>query len=187
LAPWFIFHFTVVAASAAPDTELVDRYLKYTAFPRLSQKKAPMEKQLRFLCVEPPDYRPSVQSGREPGWGPHFQAWTQVYANPVAITAGEKSASLGRFPVGSIFVKEKYDAIDAKAPTLITVMEKISARQSVDDWKFTMIRLSDHSVVTPTGKVSCAGCHDEYRERDFISSATTALLAEYVRKQSTHR
>ncbi len=164
----------ITTAAAANETADMVRYLDYRSLPRISDDPVEMTLPAAVLCKDP-----------TPEFGPHvFCAAMHLYANQAALAAKAKGGDKVRYPIGSLFVKEKFERKEATAPMLITVMEKMSDKGQVEDWKFTMIRLSDRSVVAREHfKISCEDCHAKFSEHDFISSASDSLLSAFLKKQ----
>lgn len=158
----------VVASAASAEDGLVTRYLQYRNLTRLTTAKIDIAETVRTMCLDPKIIH-----------GPHIEPGIHLYASSSAI-AVRKTSTTPRYPVGTLLVKEKFDTKEAATPTLITVMEKTANRGRVDDWRFTMIRLADRSIVRETARMSCAECHARYTGTDFVSQVTDDLLAKFT-------
>lgn len=168
------FLLSCVFAHAETDQSLVTRYLKYRDLPRITPTQIDIAEAVSGMCRDPRDIH-----------GPHIKPGILIYASPSAITAKTKKTDATRYPLGTLFVKEKFETKDSTTPNVITVMEKTTNHNSVNDWTFTMIRLSDRSIVREGFKKSCTECHQSYTRTDFVSHSTDALLADYVAARQT--
>ncbi|HVT12758.1 MAG TPA: cytochrome P460 family protein [Fimbriimonadaceae bacterium] len=90
-----------------------------------------------------------------PPAGPHTSGLIEVRVNPTGYRAFLNST--GSVPVGTIVVKEKRrsekDPID-----LLTVMQKVGERGSLDDWRFYAFS-GDGKKELATDAAKCRGCH----------------------------
>lgn len=171
-AIFFIFILTAGSAFASDETVLIARFLDYHTLPRITETKIDLAESVSALCGDPRLYD-----------DPHIKPGIHLYVNPVAIEARKRKANSRRYPVGSLLVKEKFESKDESAPSIITVMEKVTDTGKVDDWKFYMIRVADRSIVRDAFKVSCIDCHSHYRKSDFVSTATNSLLSSYAKNK----
>jgi hypothetical protein len=101
--------------------------------------------------------------GMQPGQSPHGK-YHEVYVNAVlarALPVASRTA-----PVGSIIVKENFDA--AKKPTNVTVMAKAAGyNPKYGDWFWA--QYDPEGKVIEEGKVSrCIECHEGVKDNDFI-------------------
>ncbi len=161
-----------LSASAADDAPLIARYLDYRKLTRITESKIDLEESVRLLCMDTRMY-----------YGPHVTPGIHLYASPAAIEARRKNSTTRIYPVGSVLVKEKFATKEASESDIITVMEKVSMLGGINDWKFTMIRLADRSIVRDGFKVSCVDCHSRFKESDFVSPGTDSLMSEYASKK----
>lgn len=160
--------FNAGIAAAENDRALAERYLKYRELVRLTAERINnLFENYTDLCIDPSHIL-----------GPHFERSIHLYANPVAL------AAKGRiYPLGALIVKEKFASAADMVPDIITVMEKTGNLGRVEDWKFTMVRVSDRTVIRDGFKVSCSDCHSRYDKTDFVSSVTANLMTTFgVRK-----
>lgn len=165
-----------VHPAASADAALVARYLGYKTLPRLTARKIDISESVRTMCLDPRLLH-----------GPHLRPGIHLYASPSALETRRAAgaAAAPRYPVGTLFVKEKFDSHDdAAAPTLLTVMEKTATRGRVDDWRFTMIRLSDRTIVRESAGMTCAQCHSRYPDTDFVSGVADELLGKFAPNSS---
>ena len=163
----------LTSAFAADDAALVARYLKYRSMPRVTQEQLAMAEAAKTLCIAPGSVR-----------GPHEQPGVHLYASADAIAA-KKKAPFGPYPVGAVIVKEKFETKGGTEPSLITVMEKVGATGKVEDWKFSMIRLSDRTITRDGFAMSCAQCHGWYKLSDYVTPTTDTLVQSFAQKSKS--
>lgn len=171
---WFAVVMMSIAgnlSAAETDAQRIARYLDYRKLPRLTTERIDIEGPLRTMCIDPRTLH-----------GPHLVSGIHLYATKAVIDTRAASAS-PRYPVGALLVKEKFDGAEVTTPSIITVMEKIADAGSVDDWRFTMVRVADGSIVKDGFRVSCVSCHERYKRSDYVSHVTDALLAERTKKK----
>lgn len=162
-----------VAKLGATEENRLKSYLEYRTFPRITKTVYPMADSVAKLCRDP-----------RSDHGLHLKAGLHLYANPSALK-GFRSDSKGvHYSVGAVWVKEKYEKMNDFNPSIITVMEKVTDRGSVDDWVFTLIRLSDKTEVTERGTVSCLDCHKKFPENDFVSPFTVKMMQDFLSEES---
>ena len=113
--------------------------------------------------------------------GPHDAAEVDIYVNPVVVEYRKKNPQAFAYPVGSKFVKKKYPKVGAKNPDIATVMVKTADTGKVSDWEFSMLRLPDGKALEHSGRVSCADCHERYKDRGYISRESEAAMREFLR------
>lgn len=163
---------SVVGAAPADDAALVRRLLDYRKLTRLTEKKIDVVADTRALCIDPRGLH-----------GPHLKPGILLYANDRVLEARRNPDGRERYPVGSLLVKEKFEDGGENTPSIITAMEKIADEGRIEDWRFTMVRLSDRTIVREGFKVSCVDCHSHYARNDFVSSVTDRLLSERAAKK----
>ena len=135
---------------------------------RLTERRIPMDPKLALLC-----------SGPEQVVGPHSSPTVHLYVNQAVIDYRKLHPDAVRYPVGSVFFKEKYDA-DEKA-TLATIMTRIADHNRADDWRYELIELPSRAP-SKIDAVSCRDCHERYEKQGFISKTTTDALAAFLKK-----
>jgi hypothetical protein len=167
----FLLLVALLSGYAGTDDASIARYLDYRSLVRITKQRIDVPKETTMMCVDPRRV-----------YGPHYKPGIHVYANYAALKAHEGGGESVRYPVGSLFVKEKFDEAGEAKPSVITVMEKLTDEGRVEDWKFTMIRMSDRAVVTEGFKVSCIDCHSNYRRSDYVSMQTQVLIDAYGKK-----
>ena len=77
-----------------------------------------------------------------------------------------------KFPVGSIIVKEKLEAIDSSAAEFYTIMVKREADFDPDhgNWQFLTMNEKRSSLNVPANVEKCQSCHNLYGEiSDFVT------------------
>lgn len=138
---------------------------------KITKKRIPMDERLLSLCVGP-----------EAVVGPHAVAEVDIYVNQVVLDYRKANPEKFVYPIGSIFVKEKYPEVDSRRPDIATKMEKIRNDGAVGDWDFSIYSLPEKKPIEPTGRVSCASCHERYGERGFISSQSETAIKDFLKK-----
>ena len=121
--------------------------------------------QMRIRLEDPPSRQRSEPSEKSKEAKGH--TYGVVYANELARAA---FAGGGKFPAGSIIVREKLSKPDDATPQLLAVMVKRAAgfNPKGGDWEFMTV---DGALTKVTGrqkKGSCLDCHASQRERDFV-------------------
>ena len=77
----------------------------------------------------------------------------------------------GKYPKGTIILKQKFTDEAAKNTEFYTGMRKRQAGYNPEagDWEFFTLNRSGHTV-TARGKIeSCMDCHTKYKATDFVS------------------
>jgi hypothetical protein len=137
---------------------------------QITPARVVMAPRLMTLC-----YRPRA-------FGPHEEPdEILVYANEIAIDYRRQHPTEFDYPIGSKFVKEKYPRYGDDKPDAATIMEKIATRGDVSDWNFSIVSLPDKTPLKPSGRESCAECHQEYKDTGFISSDLEAALKKFLK------
>lgn len=154
-----------VGLATETESQRVDRYLNYGGLIRLTEGKIDVVEQTSGMCRDPSSIH-----------GEHLKPGLHLYATKAVIDTRKKSETL-RYPIGALLVKEKFEARDDAKPSVITVMEKIADEGRISDWRFTMVRVSDRSIVNDGFRVSCVDCHQRYAKLDFVSPVTHEILA----------
>jgi hypothetical protein len=156
---------------AADDSLIVSRFLQYKNLQRITDEKINVSESVASLCADPFSR-----------FGPHIKPGIHIYANQIAIEEKKKDSTSPSYPIGALFIKEKFEAKDNDEPSIITVMEKVANKGTVNDWQFYMIRLSDKTIVHDGFKASCVDCHGHFEKFNFVSPQTDSLLSEYTKK-----
>jgi hypothetical protein len=138
---------------------------------RITPQRIPMAPRIAELC-----YRPAG------GWGPHGEvAEVHIYANQIALDYRRAHPNEHDYPVSSKFVKEKYSGPGDEKPTAATIMERRTATGNISDWRFSIVSLPDKIERPITGKVSCADCHQGYKDTGYVSMQSEAALHQYLK------
>lgn len=139
---------------------------------KITKKRIPMDERLLSLCV-----------GRSKDVvGPHAVAEVNIYINQKVQDYRSAHPQAFNYPVGSVFVKEKYSSVEAKSPDIATKMEKVRSEGKISDWEFSMYSLPDKKPIKPTGRTLCASCHERYEERGYISEEAETAMQEFLKK-----
>ncbi len=101
---------------------------------------------------------------------PHKDKLISVYVNEVGRGAmmSEKAPT---FPVGSMIVKEKWDAVGDTSPVLLTAMVKRvrGFDPGKGDWEFLAMDGKASKIVKPGRVENCWSCHVGYTETDHVT------------------
>lgn len=88
--------------------------------------------------------------------GPHTSGLIEVRVNDVGYKAFLDPKK--PLPVGTIVIKEKRRT-ESKAVELLTVMQKVAQKGTVDDWKFYALS-GDGKKALVTDSARCRNCHE---------------------------
>lgn len=161
----------LVAGSQAPTP--AEKIKPYRTWVSVTPEPVDMAASTAMLCVIPTKWMPP---------NPHMPKVFKVYVNPPGAKAFKSERP--KFPVGTMIVKEKYDATMTTAghfrglkpgakPELMTAMVKRSPGYDPEngDWEYLVL---DRAMKRREGKVTvCQSCHLEVKDRDFV-------FADYV-------
>lgn len=153
----------------------LDEALAYQKLTPLHNDLREMDRQASMLCTTPGSVL-----------GPHV-AKIKTYANSLAI-GSMKNGKDDKFAIGSLLVKEKYQA---KVPVLITVMKKVYKGNGASAWQYMMVDLTKKKLVeqfdpktdTKNPMSKCLSCHGQYKRTDGVSLTGWQLVTTYNLKQ----
>ena len=152
----------VAIASAAPeDAELLKLVRERKSLERVTAVPYVMAPAAAALCKSPGSP------------GPHGGAEALVYANdPAALPVFDP---WGKFPVGSLLLKEKISKPGGETE-LFTGMWKREAGYfpELGDWEFFTVDAKAEKVLERGKLESCAACHRDYTNGDFITKLYAA-------------
>ena len=138
---------------------------------QITPERVPMKQALWTYCIQPP----TADS-------PHANAAEiLVYANPVAVEYRRQHPREFAYPAGSKFVKEKYSLPTDQQPDVATIMERRGDKGDISDWRFSIVSLPDKIELPQTGRVTCAGCHQEYKDTGYVSNDSENALKRYLK------
>lgn len=158
----------LVAASGAVVLQAVQD-ARADGLVKITKERIAMDEEIRTLCIGP-----------ERVVGPHAVAEVDLYVNPAVLDYRKANPGKFDYPIGSVFVKEKYPAANAREPDLATKMEKVRNSGTVADWVFSMHTLPEREPIEPKGRVSCASCHERYERQGFVSGRSEAALVDFL-------
>jgi len=156
----------ILPLTAAPtDEELLKLVKERAALERVTPKPVDMKANVGARC--------SIDAVLKPG--PHAAATFHVYANePAALPMFDP---WGKFPEGSLVLKEKFNREDGKT-TLFTGMWKREAGYfpEVNDWEFFTVDGAASKIVQRGKLPQCATCHEDHAKsgglsRDYVYNA----------------
>jgi len=123
--------------------------------------------------------------------GPHDPATAVVHANYVALDYRRENLKSHEYPVGSVFLKEKFISGDPDKLRLATVMKRLKNDGKIDDWQFSVIMFPSGAkeILRGNTAAACADCHSGFEKRGFLSqhterSLTKLLITEQKAKSS---
>ncbi|MCW1921465.1 cytochrome P460 family protein [Luteolibacter arcticus] len=164
------FIFLGLPVGAAPtDEELLAFVKKRAALERVTPQAFDMSKAVAARC--------SIDAVLLPS-NPHAAAKSHVFANdPAALPIFDP---WGKFPEGSLIVKEKLGAADGKTQ-LFTGMWKREKGYFPEcgDWEFFTVDGAATKLVERGKLAQCASCHERYVQGDYVSKiyASAAQLS----------
>jgi hypothetical protein len=59
-------------------------------------------------------------------------------------------------------------------------MERRSAKGDVSDWDFSIVALPEKTPLKADGEVSCASCHEGYKDTGYISYESESALKMFL-------
>ena len=138
---------------------------------RITPHRIPLAASVAVLCIAPASV----------AYGPHTgAAEVHIYANQRAIDYRRDHPNEFDYPIGSIFVKEKYSHSGDEKPEVATIMERTHATGDVMDWTFSIVSLPDKTPLKPTGRVACAECHRGYKNTGYVSTQSELALRKHL-------
>lgn len=145
-------------AAAPTDAEFLARIKNRAALERVTPAPVDMAAAVAARC--------SIDAVLQAN--PHRKARFHVFANaPAALPLFDP---WGRFPEGSLLVKEKLDQV-GDAPVLFTGMWKREKGYFPEcgDWEFFTVDAAVSKVVERGKLARCASCHEGFGDRDHVS------------------
>lgn len=154
----------VVPLQAAPsDAELLKFISDRGTLEKLTPEPVDMAARVAFLCR-------AVKSADE---GPHAEAKFLVYGN--------ESAALpvfdpwGKFPEGSLLLKEKLGRKDGKTQLFTGMFKREKGYfPETGDWEFFVADAKAEKIVERGKLANCASCHDDYQKGDYVTKVYAA-------------
>ena len=153
------------AAGQMSDAEILEFVNQRQQAARITRKLSLMDYAAATDC------RPAFDATTP---GPHDDKAIHVYTN--ADGFAPMWDPYQPFPVGSLIVKEKLAPATPTEPELFTGMLKRAEgfAPEVGDWEFFTVDGTAENV-TARGKLeSCIGCHQEYKDSDFVTKSYAA-------------
>jgi Cytochrome P460 len=115
-------------------------------------------------------------------FGPHAdRPEILVYANPAAIEYRRKHPHEFEYPVGTTFEKRKFSRPTDEEPDMATIMERRTDKGGVSDWRFALVSLADKMELPMSGRVTCAGCHQNFKDTGYVSNDSENALRQYLK------
>lgn len=164
--PWLMcFSLSSAAMAAAPtDAELLSYIKNRSTLERVTRVQVVMAAQVVSRCnidAIPPGNKDV------PIANPHLKAKFHTFAN--ATAALPIFDPWGKFPIGSLLVKEKFS--DKGETQLFTGMWKREEGYSpeVGNWEFFTVDAATSKIVERGKLPRCAGCHEDMVKGDHVS------------------
>jgi hypothetical protein len=140
------------------------------ALVRITPRRIPLAASVATLCIVPVT----------PNYGPHLAAEVHIYANQRVIDYRRDHPQEFDYPIGSKFIKEKFSHAGDENPDAATIMERTRSTGDVTDWAFSIVALPDKAPIKASGEVTCAQCHQEYKDTGYISTDSEAALKTHL-------
>jgi hypothetical protein len=166
-----VFHFSLKARGSGPGVTTVPAnpaedtlalIAAYKNWKLVNPTPKPMVPASAIACAA------VFPTPREPN--PHTNKFISVYVNQTGETAMWQQDK-PKFPVGSVIVKEKLAAYDAKEPELLTVMIKRNSGyySASGDWEYLVTDGKATSILRQGKLEGCNACHTGYQSSDFVT------------------
>ena len=100
---------------------------------------------------------------------PHAERYCHVYVNDIGKATLQSGN--GRYPRGSVIVKQKYRDHQCTHTELFTLMRKVGNGydQEHGDWEYAVVDGAAERVLS-RGKIdSCIACHEDYQATDYVT------------------
>ena len=100
---------------------------------------------------------------------PHGDKYVHVYSNGLGLKTIQSGD--GKYPIGSIIVKQKFSDETGANTELFTVMRKMDKGYDASNgnWEYSVLN-ADASLVLSRGKTdSCIECHADYSSTDYVT------------------
>jgi Cytochrome P460 len=165
---------------APTDDTLIKFVEERTNAVRITQTPYRMSDASATWCRIPPVY---LEEQRLHLTNPHLRNFVHVYVSPIGESA-MYDTNLAIFPVGTIVLKEKFEATNLPPvifagvstntdwhTTLFTGMLKheVGYNPECGDWEFFTVS-ADASTTTSRGKLQqCMDCHVDYKKSDYVT------------------
>jgi hypothetical protein len=152
-----LISFVMPLGAAPTDEELITFIKNRAAMERVTPQPVDMPKKLAMLCGA------AVWKG-----DPHATAKIHVFANdPAALPIFDP---WGKFPEGSLIVKEKLNPADNKTQ-LFTGMWKREKGYFPEcgDWEFFTVDGAATKIIERGKLPNCATCHEDFTKGDHVS------------------
>lgn len=115
-------------------------------------------------------------------FGPHtFPAEIHLYANEIALVFRREHPHSFEYPIGTRFEKQKYSEVADSEPNVATIMERTGTTGDVSDWSFSIVSLPAKTPLKQVDGISCAECHERYKDTGYISDVSESALKELLR------
>ena len=149
----------------APNSPAEDLSLEQLSkYHRVTKVPFQMQDSTSLLC------RPVTQAAQNPHEPISPQvAFCNVYVNEIAKATMESGK--GKYPTGSLIIKSKLSAVNAKETELFTVMRKMPEGYDKEhgDWKYSVHDGLSFRMLASGRIDSCIDCHSSYSKTDYVT------------------
>lgn len=117
---------------------------------------------------------------RDLGTNPHDRSWVRMHVNDAVLDHRRAHPNDHAYPVGSVFLKEKFQSEDSGDPVLATIMRRLAQTGKVTDWEFSTIEFPSMRRAVATNPASCANCHAKMERNGFVSRLTEISVRKHL-------
>jgi hypothetical protein len=152
----------MLAQDQPSNGDLLKRLENLSTLTKFTKERVVIHGQLAVDCrkPDPPNHVELIGT---------LQAAIEVYVTPEGFASFVEPQT--PFPVGTIVLKEKFAAAEAKSPELYTGMLKREKgyNPKCGDWEFFTLT-GDRKAITARGRInSCMDCHQQYAKSDYVT------------------
>jgi hypothetical protein len=150
-----------------PNISLSD-IRNYRSLIQVNEKPIDMQEETKMMCAMPSNFL-----------GPHYSPGIVYYINTIARNGVKTFNDKKLFPIGSLIVKEKQERKTEDSVQIITIMKKVRTGRGENTWDYKMYNVKKWEAVDSSRQVSrptCIGCHQRYKNNDYISDKGMSLL-----------
>lgn len=105
------------------------------------------------------------------GSPPHTGYYCHVFVNENARETIESGS--GKYPIGSLIIKQKYNSQFVRSTELFTIMRKM--KDGYDDengnWEYSVVDSTAEQLLLQGREKSCIACHTLCKNTDYVSRA----------------
>jgi Cytochrome P460 len=100
---------------------------------------------------------------------PHLASFGHVYVNKPGHQT--MMTGSGKYPPGSVIVKQKFSAGSIRSVVLHTLMKKMQPGfdPAHNDWEYSVADETGRRTLAAGRIESCIGCHSQYQDTDYVT------------------